>query len=212
MTAPPILARFARRTLFAAASCLALLGYSPDGRACACCSDEAERFEVTAPIQPYERGELDRLRLGRRARLFMSAAGFDGVTGISNPSDTYEVGLVRQGNRWTFAFKDTSGKAGSMAFDVPGAMEQFFVDPRDGKQSGGGGPVLYKEWRLSAPLVATGIFGAGMAGGTTVRLILQGRGNSCTSAEDFTAWTLIVSGPKAGYVLYGSLAAPANTP
>jgi hypothetical protein len=212
MVTPSTLAGLPRRTLLAAATCFALLGYSPEGRACACCSEDGERIEGTAPVQPYERAELDRLRLGKRARLFLTAAGFDGVSGISNPSDTYEVVLTRRGDRWTFAFKDGSGNTGSLAFDVPAAMESFFVDPHDGAQSGAGGPLLFKEWRLRAPVVATGIFAAGSGGGPTVRLILQGRGNSCTSAEQFSSWTLVVTGPKAGYALFGPLAAPASPP
>jgi hypothetical protein len=36
-------------------------------------------------------------------------------------------------------------------------------------------------------------------------LILQGGGNSCTSAIDFTHWTLVMQGPKANYTLYDNL-------
>jgi hypothetical protein len=48
-----------------------------------------------------------------------------------------------------------------------------------------------------------------MAGAPTVRLVLQGRGNVCTSAERFSSWMFVVSGPKARHMLYGSLATPA---
>jgi hypothetical protein len=36
-------------------------------------------------------------------------------------------------------------------------------------------------------------------------LIVQGRGNSCTSAGDFSHWTLVMQGPKANYSLFGDL-------
>jgi hypothetical protein len=36
-------------------------------------------------------------------------------------------------------------------------------------------------------------------------LILHGHGNSCTSSDHFTHWTLVVSGPKARYRLFGEL-------
>jgi hypothetical protein len=34
---------------------------------------------------------------------------------------------------------------------------------------------------------------------------VQGSGNSCTSASDFAAWTLVMQGPKAKYALFGDL-------
>lgn len=36
-------------------------------------------------------------------------------------------------------------------------------------------------------------------------LILQGGGNSCTSAIDFSHWTLVMQGPKANYMMFGDL-------
>jgi hypothetical protein len=207
---PSTLARLARPALLAAVSGVALFAYAPASRACACCADAGERIETTAPLQSFERAELERMRLGKQAKLFLTAAGFSGVSGISNPSDVYDVALTRQGNRWTFTFKDGSGKTGSLAFALPAVIESFFVDPHDGVQSRGGGPLLFKEWRLSAPLAATGVFAAGMAGAPTVRFVVQGRGNVCTSAEQFTSWMLVVSGPKASYALHGSLAVPAS--
>jgi hypothetical protein len=36
-------------------------------------------------------------------------------------------------------------------------------------------------------------------------LILQGAGNSCTSANDFSHRTLAMQGPKANYTLFGDL-------
>jgi len=39
----------------------------------------------------------------------------------------------------------------------------------------------------------------------TLTLILQGSGNSCTSAIDFSHWTLVMQEPKANYTLFGNL-------
>jgi hypothetical protein len=105
-----------------------------------------------------------------------------------------------------------SGKTGSLEFTTPKAGKRFFIDVHDGKMGGGGGPLLYKELRLRVPLTGTGIFEPGMAGGPKARLVFQGRGNVCTAAEQFTHWTLVVSGPKASYVLFGALATPAERP
>jgi hypothetical protein len=204
---PAMCTRLARPALLALAPLVALLAYAPDSRACACCADPGERIEATNPLQDYEKAQLARVRFGKKARLYLNAAGLDVVTGISTPSEAYALALARQGDRWTFTLRDAAGHSGTLAFDLPATVEAFFVDPHDGL-SDATDPVLFKEWRLTAPLTGTGIFSAGAAG-ATVRLILQGRGNGCTSAEQFTAWTLIVSGPKARYTLHGSLAAPA---
>ena len=82
------------------------------------------------------------------------------------------------------------------------------LDPRHGEREGGLGPALYKEWRLTAPAAGTGIFAPGVGRGQLVTLILQGHGNSCASAADFTHWTLVVSGPAAEYHLFGHLVQP----
>jgi len=208
----PALCRLARPAVLAAAASLVPLAHAQEARACACCAEPGQRIETTAPLEPYEKTELSRLRFDKTARLYLNAAGFDGVSGISDPSEAYEVAVARQGDRWTFAFKDARGNAGTLAWSLPTTLEAFFVDPHDGQQSGAGGPLLFKEWRLTAPVSVAGVFALGAAGGPTVRLILQGRGNACTSADQFHAWTLVVSGPKARYTLYGTLAAPASAP
>lgn len=194
------------------AASLALLAHASDARACACCSEPGQRIEGTAPLQAYEKAELARLRFAKPAKLYLTAAGFDGVSGIRDPSETYETALVRQGDVWTFNLKDPKGNTGSLTFTLPAKMESFFVDLREGAQPPTTDPVLYKEWRLTVPLTATGIFKPGAAAGLTARLILHGRGNACTSAEQLKAWTLVVTGPKASYTLLGALAAPASTP
>lgn len=59
-------------------------------------------------------------------------------------------------------------------------------------------------------MTATGVFApAGAVGTPTVRLVLQGSGNSCTSADQLTHYMLVVSGPSAGFTLFGALATPA---
>jgi hypothetical protein len=69
----------------------------------------------------------------------------------------------------------------------------------------GQGPRLYKEWKLSAPAAGSGVFAPGIGPRQTLTLILQGGGNSCTSAIDFSHWTLVMQGPKANYTLFGNL-------
>ncbi|PWT83255.1 MAG: hypothetical protein C5B44_00905, partial [Acidobacteria bacterium] len=79
----------------------------------------------------------------------------------------------------------------------------------DGKVNGGGGPLLYKEWRFEGLVNGTGFFQPGIIAPTKYFLVLQGRGNGCDNAEDFTHWRLEITGKKAGYALYGELGKPA---
>lgn len=176
--------------------------------ACACCSEPGERVESVTKLAAHERSELERVRFGETARLYTTAAGTAGVKGITDATDTYALTQTRAGDRWTFTLKDAKGRTGTLAFTLPSQVESFFVDTQQGKASGE--PVLYKEWRLSAPLSATGIFAPAAASGSpTVRLVLQGQGNSCTSADQFTAFSIVVTGPSASFTLFGRLAAPA---
>ena len=55
------------------------------------------------------------------------------------------------------------------------------------------------------PASGSGVFRPGIAPRQMLTLILQGGGNSCTSAYDFSHWTLVMQGPKANYTLFGDL-------
>jgi hypothetical protein len=85
-------------------------------------------------------------------------------------------------------------------------MESYQVDIHDGKQSGGGGPLLYKEWRFEGRVNGSGIFRSETVVPIRYYLVFQGRGNACDNAKDFANWRLEVSGKKAGYAFYGNLA------
>lgn len=85
-------------------------------------------------------------------------------------------------------------------------MWNHSADIHDGKLSAGGGPLLYKEWRLEGEIKGNGIFKNGTAAPATYVLVLQGRGNGCDNAEDFAHWRLQVRGEQADYAFYGKLA------
>jgi hypothetical protein len=78
------------------------------------------------------------------------------------------------------------------------------VDPGDSPDQVSG-PVLYKELMLTGEVTGFGAFNDTSGVNQVLTLILQGRGNSCTSAEDFTHWTLVTEGPKGAYSLFGDL-------
>jgi hypothetical protein len=177
--------------------------------ACACCADRGEWHQLEQKNGQLELGELNRLRWATPARLFQGPGGLEAVKGIATPAPIYSVRLRRVGKSWTFTFRDARNRAGTLAFEVPAVGVQLGADLHDGKLAGGGGPLLYKEWRLAGPVTAKGIFASG-ARRASFRLILQGRGNNCVNADDFRRWTLQVSGPDARYSLFGTLAKAAS--
>ena len=85
-------------------------------------------------------------------------------------------------------------------------MLTYKVDIHDDKTSAGGGPLLYKEWRFKGNVqTGKGFFQTGIVKPTTYFLVMQGRGNGCDNAEDFTHWRLEINGKKANYKLNGKL-------
>ena len=59
--------------------------------------------------------------------------------------------------------------------------------------------------RNVATAAGSGVFRPGIAPRQLLTLILQGGGDSCTSANDFSHWTLVMRGAKANYTLFGEL-------
>ncbi|MCE9523465.1 MAG: hypothetical protein K8S25_13665, partial [Alphaproteobacteria bacterium] len=95
------------------------------------------------------------------------------------------------------------GRAGRISFPLPKKLTRFEVDPRDAAaEPGGNGPVLYKEWRLDGVAKLGGTLAA-RGQWAHASLVLHGRGNSCTSADDFTSWTLSVTGQRIRFRFLG---------
>ncbi len=172
--------------------------------ACACCAEDGA-YSISA--KKPEKLELDELRKIRfaNANLFMTA-GEDNILGINPIGESYSLNGLLQSNAWKFNFKDDKGKIGALNLMFPTSMVSYMADIHDGKQGGGGGPRLYKEWRFKSKVQSgTGIFQKGFAPATEYFLVLQGRGNNCTQAEDFTNWRLEITGKKSNYAFYGAL-------
>ncbi|MDX6692725.1 MAG: hypothetical protein QOF02_328 [Blastocatellia bacterium] len=192
----------------ALALCMLVLALWPARvNACACCTEPGAWYERTDPISSYELSEISRLRFDAMAHTF-TEAGEGSTTGLSNPADEYSISLSKRARRWELKFRDKQGRTGVLTFSVPASMVNFGADINDGQQSSGGGPSLYKEWRLTGAVTGTGIFRSS-APQTKFRLILQGRGNNCTDADTFDNWKLQIFGPRASYSFYGKLADPA---
>jgi hypothetical protein len=172
--------------------------------ACACCTNEGQRNVATVALDSGKRQEIESLRFADKATVFAGEGDVDGIEGITTPSPTYKLSAKWGDDRLVLSFRDGSGHTGTLSLARPGTMSVFEVDPRD-RPDKGQGPLLYKEWKLSAPAAGSGVFAPGIGPRQTLTLVLQGSGNSCTSAIDFSHWTLVMQGPKANYTLFGDL-------
>jgi hypothetical protein len=186
-----------------AALALALFTLSAgNARACACCSDPGEYSVRTDKISAFQWGELEGLEFGAKAQLFTTDAGDDAMKGISTVAAEYAVTAEIDQKQWRLKFRTADGKTGSLTLTVPAKLTDFDVDIHDGQKSAGGGPLLYKEWRMEGTGSGDGIFHQAKA---HYSLVLQGRGNRCDSKDDFTHWRLAVSGKNIDYSLHGEL-------
>jgi hypothetical protein len=180
---------------------------------CACC---AERGQYTISVQKPEKddfGILGELKFAT-ANLYTTPAYPDDIKGIGSLAENYSVNSLFQNKAWRFTFKDDKGKTGTLSLPAPTSMVVFMADipnihgTEEEDPNSHGEPVLYKEWRFKYSVgQGTGIFQNGIAPLTKYFLVLQGRGNNCTSAEDFKSWRLEITGKKASYAFYGNLKA-----
>jgi hypothetical protein len=174
--------------------------------ACACCSNPGPYHSGAVDLDDYPLSELKRLRFARTAVLFATEAGIEEDSlGIDRPKPNYVLQAAFIGNVWRLTFR-SGANTGILELPLPNKMWSHSADIHDGKLSPGGGPLLYKEWRLEGEIKGSGIFKNGMTAPAKYVLVLQGRGNGCDNAEDFGNWRLQVRGEKADYAFYGKLA------
>ena len=195
-----------KQILFLLAAIAALLLSPLTALACACCSNTGHYYSGTVDLDEHPLSELKRLRFARTAFLFETEAGMDEDSlGIAQPKSSYSLQGAFIGNVCRLTFRSGTN-TGTLELPLPNKMWNHSADIHDGKLSPGGGPLLYKEWRLEGDIKGNGFFKTGMAAPARYVLVLQGRGNGCDSAEDFGNWRLEVRGEKADYAFYGKLA------
>ena len=175
--------------------------------ACACCTDPGYRNVHVVPFDGSKRTEIKQVRFANSAQLFVTDGGLETVKGIKTPSERYKIRAKWEKSRVFFDLRDAQGGSGTLSLAIPLKLSVFEIDPRRGPDQGSG-PVLYKEWKLTGKAAGTGVFSAASGPGHLLTLIVQGRGNACTSADDFAHWTLVMQGSKANYHLFGDLVRP----
>ena len=194
------------RAPFFLASFAALLSLVSAGQAlaCACCTNYGQRNVNVVALDSGRRAEIESMRFAETAQLFVGEGSPDDSEGIATPADAYALKASWQGDQLVFDFRDERGHSGTLTLKLPGKISIFEVDPRDSPDQGHG-PGLYKEWKLTSHAAGSGVFATGMGPSQFITLIVQGHGNACTSAGDFSHWTLVVEGPKGNYTLFGEL-------
>jgi hypothetical protein len=176
--------------------------------ACACCSERGSRIDKSVLLDGPTRLQIERMVFAKDATLGGDFGDEDPSPLPAGSSSSYEVTTTRDKGVMTLAFRDPLGRNGRLSFTVPARIWIFSVDPFGDAKDEGLGPLLYKEWRLTAPVKGDGIFRRGMPPGQTMTLILHGRGRGCTEAEHFTDWSLLLRGPAGKATFYGRLEAP----
>ncbi len=171
--------------------------------ACACCSEEGTWAEWTERFDASELEELSRIRFDAVANLYANNEEEAGGGTIGNLYGELALSFSKRGRQWDLRLKDQQGHSGTLTLTVPNTLTEFQVDMQDGQKSAGGGPLLYKEWRLTGAITGGGVFKRLNSRQLKYRLVLQGRGNACTSAEMFDSWTLQIFGPRVSYSFYG---------
>ena len=69
------------------------------------------------------------------------------LKGWRTRAETYSLNGSLVGNAWRLEFRD-GDKSGTLSLPLAPKVLTYMADIRDGQTSGGGGPLLYKEWRF----------------------------------------------------------------
>lgn len=164
---------------------------------CACCADDGEWYQRAERITADMRREINRVKFSEATN------GMGSVEDGPFSEGKFELTRSNDMRRWQLKYVGAQGKSGSLSLPIPLRLVNFGADVRDGQQGGGGGPLLYKEWRFDGSVTGTGMFKSWR--GTKFRLVLQGRGNHCTQAEDFKHWNLSINHGSTSLSVYGAV-------
>ena len=197
---------------------LLLLALQNNIFACACCAEPGTYSIWTGKADGYYLDVVGGIKFDQKSYLYMTEAGFDSIKGLSEIRKDYnsDSWTASSGNfdltgsyaakSWKLNFKTPTGKTGTLSLPIPLQMLTFKVDIHDGKNGGGGGPLLYKEFRFKGNVGSgSGFFQKGIVKPTTYFLVFKGRGNGCDNSEDFTHWYLEIRGKNAKYEFFGKL-------
>ena len=176
--------------------------------ACACCAHPGEyQIDFVKPDKS-KLSVIKRIRFGTKAELWTGEADPEvAAKGSAHAADSYSLTGSLIGNMWKLTFRN-GDESGTLDLPLPAKMLRFAADIHDGQT---------KPEYPSQCFIKNGVLRERLTGRDFSRpeslpkpntLVLQGRGNSCDGAEDFTHWQLKITGKKADYAFYGELGAP----
>ena len=164
---------------------------------CACCADDGEWYQRAERITADMRKEINRVKFSEVTN------GMRGTEDSPFSEGKFELTRSNDMRRWQLNYVGAPNKSGSLSLTIPLRLVNFGADVHDGQQGGGGGPLLYKEWRFDGSATGTGVFKTWRS--AKFHLVLQGRGNHCTQAEDFKHWNLSINHRSTSLSLYGTV-------
>jgi len=180
--------------------------------ACACCAEPGFYEITTAKPDKFYMDLLGEIKFAKASKLYMDAGEFEPIRGLDELKKDNENGKSIDFNivetflqgTWRLNVKTGAGRSGSFVLPMPATMTRYKADhhnsPTDVE------PVLYKEFIVTGRVGSgNGIFRSAGARPTNYTLVLQGRGNMCDNASDFTHWRLGLNGPTAKYAFFGKL-------
>lgn len=171
--------------------------------ACACCSNRASRYVEVERLGEHRLNVIEQMTFARAA--FVAEGAADHPAEIQQLGTRLQLSVTRSAQEMVFSFRGQRDLVTVLTLAMPATIAIFEVDPRGDSKDEGLGPVLYKEWQISANAKVTGILRSMVASSQKVTLILHGRGRGCTDAMDFTDWTLLIHAPTVKITLYGAL-------
>lgn len=166
---------------------------------CACCADDGEWYQSSESITADMRKEINRVKFSEVTELSRGEQDAGSL-----PEGKFELAQSKDMRHWQLKFSGSQGKTGTLSLPIPLRLVSFGADVHDGQQGGGGGPLLYKEWRFDGAVSGTGVF-KNWRRNARFRMVLQGRGNHCTQAEDFKNWNLSVNQGSKSLSFYGAV-------
>lgn len=201
---------------FAAAIFAFVLLFTSESYACACCAEKGDYSISTLTPDKSKIELLTQMNFNGAAELYTNAAEFEAIKGLKSIQASYEahnwettpdfftLENMFAAKRWKFNFTTADGKKGTLDLPLPAQMLSFKADIHD--TPAGSEVNLYKEWRFKGTVGSgNGFFKSSILKPTTYFLVLQGRGNNCDNAEDFTHWRLEVTGKNADYAFFGKM-------
>ncbi|MEP0519055.1 MAG: hypothetical protein ABJO09_04610 [Hyphomicrobiales bacterium] len=177
--------------------------------ACACCTEVGQRHEGVREIDDIQRDVLQSIKFASRAELIGNEDDVKGLAQRSfdepRVSFKYELASIVEPHLLTLELSQDGHEQATISFPLPAIMTVFEVDTRDTASSENLlGPLLYREWQLAGEAILTGMAAEG-ARRARIRLILQGRGNSCPNSQDFSHWALAAEGDDIHFELIGEM-------